>query len=732
MKRYDKLLSKREATNGSRRDFLKMTAASVGGAVLVGFSPETFISASASAANEGVKDVMMNPFVKIEPNGKIIVLIKHLDKGQGIATGLASLVAEELDALPEQIDIEFAPSDEKYNNLFWGVQGTGGSTSIANSFEQYRQAGAAARLLLVKAASRRWNIAVDEIMVSNGTLTSGQLKASFADLAGQIVPEPLPQNIALKAPEDWKFIGKGFPRVDVRFKSNGAIDKFTMDQQSDDCVIATVVRPPKWGAKRRKFNAEAAKQVKGVIAIKAVDESVAVYAQSTWAAIKAKRLIEVEWDFTLAENRSTQEILDEYKTKVSLSGDLVERRGQVDHALSQAAEIVELDYEFPFLAHAPMEPLDTIVLLEDEKATIWTGSQIPTLDQNMAATTLELEADQVTIIPLWAGGSFGRRAVYNSDFVVEAVKVAKAFGKSQPVKTVWTREDDIRGGYYRPLYVHKAKLAFNDSGDLIGWQHHVVGQTITKGTAFGPFFMHEGKDLNVLEGLLHTTYEIPNFSLAVTETTLPIPALWWRSVGHSHTACVIETVVDYAAAKAGKDPVDYRRTMMKNDPRKRGVLDLVVKKSGWYTPLPLGRFRGVAVHKSFDSYVAQVAEISIKDGQVKVEKVWCTVDCGVPVNPDNIKAQIEGGIGYGLGAILRNEITLTNGYVDQDNFDTYNPLRMEDMPDIEVHIVPSSEKPTGIGEPGVPPIGPAVLNAIFAATGSLPTVMPLSKSGLAI
>ncbi len=713
----------------SRRAFLKATAAT-GAGLVVGFA---FAQSGVTPAHAAkTADDLFNPFVKIMPDNTVTVIVKHLDKGQGTATGLATLVADELDASVEQVRVEFAPSDpEVYKNLLFGVQGTGGSTAIANSFMQYREAGAAARAMLVDAAAEDWAVPAAEITVANGLVSHASGKsAPFGDLVAAARGRTAPESVTLKSPEDWVYIGKSFPRVDVPEKSRGAAGMFGMDVQSEDMVVAVLARPPKFGAAPKSFDASQAKKVRGVIDVVSIPQGVAVIAQSTWPAIKARDLLTVEWDDTDAESRSTEEIFAEHRRLAGEPGLVAHAHGDAAAGLEKAAKVVEAVFEFPFLAHAPMEPLDVTIRFDGDSATVWTGSQLQTMDHNVAAAILGLPMDKVEIVTLWAGGSFGRRAIYNAHYVAEAATLAKAWGKSQPIKIVWTREDDIKGGYYRPLAVHKVRAGIGEDGSILGWHHRAAGKSIMIGTPFEQFAVKDGVDHVSVEGLEDATYAIDGFQVEVHNTNTQVPVLWWRSVGHTHTAYAVETMIDKLAREAGRDPVEYRQMLLKDDPRKLGVLNLVAENADWGKPLEDGRYRGVAVHKSFNSYVAQIAEISMADGQVKVEKVWCAVDCGVPVNPDNIVAQMEGGIGFGLGAILRNEVTLTGGEVDQGNFDTYEPLRMTDMPDVEVSIVPSTEAPTGAGEPGTPPIGPAVANAIFAATGEHPTILPFSKRGL--
>jgi isoquinoline 1-oxidoreductase beta subunit len=709
----------------SRRGFLKAVGGA-GAGLVIGLSLLPALGTGAARAASGGT---FSPFVRIGPDGRVTVLIKHLDKGQGIATGLATLVAEELDASVEQMAVEFAPANAQlYANLAFGLQGTGGSTSIANSWTQYRQAGAAARAMLVEAAARAWGVPAADITVSAGQIAhagsgrSGDFSA-FADAAAALSP---PAEPTLKTPDRWVYIGKSFPRLDVPNKSKGAPDTYGMDLHLEDMLVVMVARPPKWGATVKSFDAAEALKVRGVVDVVSGPFGVAVFAEKTWPAKKARDLLIVEWDESQAETRGTAELTAEYTALLDSPG-TVARAAKAEDALAGAARVVEADYLFPYLAHAPMEPLDITILAEEGKATVWTGSQMQTVDQMVAASVLGLTPEKVDIRTLWAGGSFGRRAILDSHYVAEAAMIAKAWGKVQPLKVVWSREDDIRGGYYRPMYMHRVRAGIDANGAIVGWHHRIVGQSIFAGTAMEQYVVHEGVDHSSVEGVVDTTYAIPEMQVELHSPKVGVPVLWWRSVGHTHTAYVMETMIDALAAAAGKDPVAYRLDLVKDDPRKVAVLKLAAEKAGWDRPAPEGRSRGVAVHKSFNTFVAEVAEVSMDNGTVKVERVVCAADCGVVVNPDTVKAQMEGGIGFGLGAVLRNAITLTAGAVDQSNFDGYEPIRMSDMPEVEVHLVASAEAPTGVGEPGVPPIGPAVANAVFKATGKHPRRLPFSN-----
>jgi len=719
-----------EAPKPSRRTFLKLSAGTVGGLVVAMNLPKT----AAAAAGEGS---LTHPLVHIRPDNTVVVLSKHLDMGQGTANGLTLLVADELDAAYEQMAIDFAPSNPQlYANTMFGVQGTGGSTAMANSFIQYRQAGAAAKAMIVAAAARDWGVPASEITISNGVVSHPSGKsATLGEMAGLAAQEEVPAEPALKTPDQWVHIGKSFPRLDVKNKTVGAPETYTIDFQRDGLLVAAVARSPRFGGKVKSFDATEAGKVPGVVKILQIPSGVAVVADSTWPAIKARDLLEIEWDDSGAETRSSDAMIAELKEMTEKPGIKVREDGDVDAALASAAKVIEADYDFPFLAHGTMEPLDIVLNFDGETAEFWFGSQIQTLDHGTAANVLGIGMDKVKINTLWAGGSFGRRAQPDSHPVAEISALAKAMQEAgmapAPVKIVWTREDDMAGGYYRPMSAHRIRVGLDENNDVTAFKYNIAAKSIMKGTAFEPMTIKDGVDHTMTEGVHDTTYAFPMLNMDQAYQETQVPVLWWRSVGHTHTAYVMETMIDRIAKEAGKDPVAYRLEMIKDDPRKVNVLKLAAEKAGWDKPLAEGRFRGVAAHKSFGTYVAEVAEISFRDdGTVKVEKVIAAVDCGIPVNPDNIVAQVEGGIGYGLGAVLRNQVTLVDGVVQETNFDTYEPLRYSDMPEIEVHIVQSTEAPTGIGEPGTPPIGPAIANAIAAAKDEWITSLPFSKAGV--
>ena len=711
----------------SRRTFLQASGGVTAG-LIVGFR----VSDVSAATGDGA----FNPFVQITPDGTVTVLSKHLDKGQGTMSGLASLVAEELDADWSMVRGDHAPSNPSvYNNLHWGeIQGTGGSTGIPNSFMQYRQAGAAARAMLVQAAAQEWGVPADEIVVENGVMSHPSGKsAGFGDFAAAASNETPPADLTLKSPDAFRFIGKAdHRRVDTAAKSRGA-QIYTQDVQLPGMLVALISRPPKFGAVVESYDDSAARAIAGVEDVVQVPQGIAVLAANTWTAMQARDALDITWDDSNAEIRSTDELMTQYRALAEQPGLVAEDAGDADAALAGAQTVVEATFEFPFLAHAPMEPMNAVAVLKPgESLDIWTGSQLPTLDHSIAAGIAGLELAQVNIHTLHAGGSFGRRANPTSDFVNEAVNIAVAINGRAPVKLIWSREDDIRGGYYRPMYVHKIRAGLDDAGNIVGLHHRIVGQSILTGTPFEAFLIRDGIDNTSVEGARELPYTVGAHRLEVHNTDARVPVLWWRAVGSTHTAYVVETMMDRLANAAGEDPVAFRLKHLKNSPREAAVLSLVAEKAGWgETELPADVHRGVAVHKSFGSYVAQVADVRLLDGGgMKVERVVCAIDCGVAVMPDQVAAQMEGGIGYGLGAVLRNQITMVDGEVQEAQFYDYEPLRISDMPHVETHIVPSSVAPTGAGEPGTPPIGPAVANAVFWGTGRELNTLPFSQAGL--
>jgi len=581
----------------SRRTFIKIAAGTGVGLIIgVELRPTPARAATPFAPN---------PFVRIAPDNTVTVLVKHLDKGQGIATGLSTLVAEELDADWRQMRAEFAPADaSKYNNLLFGqVQGTGGSTSIANSFTQYRKAGAIARAMLTAAAAAAWGVPAAEIVVAAGVLShkSGR-SGAFGEFAERAAALDVPKDAPLKDAADFVFIGKSFKRLDTEAKITGA-PIFTQDIHLDGMVTAAIIHPPRFGGVAAKVDASAAQSVKGFLDAKIVPQGVVVYATGTWPAFKAKGLVKVEWDEAKAEKRGTPELIAEYRKLVATPGLVARNEGDVDAALAGAAQTVEAEFAFPYLAHAAMEPMNAVVQFDGDKVKIWTGSQLQTVDQVVAGAIFGMAPAKVEIETRYAGGSFGRRAAPTSDYVAEAATAAKAWGKPDPVKLVWQREDDMKAGYYRPLYVHHVVAGLDAGGNLVAWRHRIAGQSILAGTPFEKALVKDGVDDTSVEGVVDMPYAVANLRAELHSTKVGVPVLWWRSVGHTHTAYVVETMIDQLAAKAGKDPVEFRLALLKDKPRHAGVLKLAAEKAGWSSPPPPGTFRGVAVHESFRTYV---------------------------------------------------------------------------------------------------------------------------------
>ena len=637
----------------------------------------------------------------------------------------------------DQIDAEFAPSNPQvYNNLFFGsFQGTGGSTALANSFMQYRQAGAAAREMLLGAAAKEWGLDAASLSLKDGMISGGGHSADLGEFVNAAASMEAPAEPALKDPSEWTLIGnENITRVDGTSKLDGSA-RFAMDMMLPNQMVVVVIRPPRMGAMVKSFDASGAEGMPGFIraAVLPTNDKVAVFAEHTWAAFQARDEVSVEWDFTNAESRSSEDIKAEMMA--AFEGDaefqLVGDAAGTNAAIDDAATVLEQSFYFPLLAHAPMEPL-TCTIEQDENGivTLHDGCQMPTMPHGGINQILGTPMEKIRINTVFAGGSFGRRANPTMDYQSECILAFAVTDRTRPVKLVWSREDDITGGYYRPAFAHKVRVGLDSDGNIVGWDHRVAGQSILKGTFYEDFAVVDGVDGTSVEGVNDTHYAIPGFSAGLNDVKKATSVLWWRSVGHPHTAYAMETMMDMAAEAAGVDPVEYRLRYLPGDDKDQlrlaGVLKLAAEKAGWGKPAK-GRTQGIAVHKSFNSYVAEVVEVSNEYG-IQVEKVTCAVDCGIAVNPSTIRAQMEGGIGYGIGHAILDEITLENGEVQQSNFPDYEPLRIGGIREIDVHIVPSTEAPTGVGEPGVPPAAVALANAIAKATGTRVTEHPMQNS----
>ncbi len=711
----------------SRREVV-VGAAVVGGALVVGCSPADLMSAGSK-----VEVGAFGPFIRFEPDGFVTVISKHVEFGQGSHAGLAAIVAEELDADWAKVRVEQSPANAKlYGNGALGAQLTGGSSAISNSWEQLRKAGAGARAMFVEAAANRWNVPAGEIVVKDGVLTHASGKsAAFADLSADAAKVTPPQNPPLKDPKAFTLIGTDrVRRKDAQAKVDGTA-RYTQDVHLPDMLTAMVAHPPRFGAKVESFDADAARKVAGVVDVYEIPTGVAVVAKSTWAARLGREALVVRWDEGKAEKRGSKEITAAFRDLATGKGP-AEQKWESFGAKGDAAQAAggsdafEAVYEFPYLAHATMEPMNCVAIVEGNSVKLVHGSQGQTLDQLNAAKIVGTLPGSVEVETLFAGGSFGRRATFNSDYVAECVHVAKKVGGGKPVKLVWTREDDMKAGYYRPLVVHAVRVTLDKDGLPATWRHRIVSQSIMKDSPMPS----KGVDQTAVEGASDSPYlkATPVVDAQVAFPEVGVPVLWWRSVGATHTAFVMEHTIDQLARKAGKDPVEYRRALYAKAGANRhlAALNLALEKAG--PKASAGWTRGVAVHESFGSVVAQVAEVKLVDGEPRVGRVVTAIDCGVAVSPDQIAAQMEGGTCYGLSAALFGQVTLTEGVVDQSNFDTYRVLRFAEAPSVETHIVPSAAPPSGVGEPGTPVIGPATANALLALSGQPTVSLPFVRS----
>jgi isoquinoline 1-oxidoreductase beta subunit len=713
-----------EAATLPRRRFLKL-AGSVG--LALGAFPHLAMGQATGNGQAGsALKLTQQPltFVHIAPDGEVTVVVNRLEFGQGVQTGLSMILAEELDADWSLVRSRHGSNDPAYVDPFFGIHITGGSSSVKNSFAQYRELGARARAMLLGAAAVRWNVDVAALRTEAGSvLGPGGRKLGYGELAEAAMALPVPEKVTLKDAKDFRIIGRPTARLDARAKSSGR-QQFGIDVHLPGQLTAVVARPPVFGARLASLDDSAARAVKGVKAVLRVPldrgaEGVAVIADGYWPAKLGRDALKLQWDTTAVEKVDSARQLAQYRELAARPGP---RHFDADMApLAAAPRQLEAEFVFPYLAHAAMEPLNCTVALADGRAEIWTGSQCPGLDGAAVARVLGIKPEQVAVHVEMAGGGFGRRFSSGSDFVVEACEIAKAAraaGLKVPVRTLWSREDDMRGGYYRPMHLHRARIGFDERGKVLAWDHVIVGQSITTGSVFEQYQVKNGIDATATEGM-REPYALP-MRLTVHHPKLNVPVLWWRSVGSTHTAFVMETLIDEIARSTRQDPVAYRMQLFGDKHvRHRAALQLAVDKSGYgKQPLPAGRAWGVAVHESFSSVVAYVVEASVRDGQPVLHRVTAGVHCNLAVNPRSVEAQIQGAAVMGLSMCLPGSaITLKEGVVEQSNFGDFTVARITDIPALEVHIVPSAEPPTGMGEPGLPPLAPAFANAISLLTG---------------
>lgn len=697
----------------SRRSFLQ-TSLVAGGALVFAFHLPGLGGGRKAMAAMTPNTVKYPPasFIRVEPDGTTVFQINKLEMGQGVNTSMAQILAEEMDCDWSKVRSESAPVDPVFNHTGFGTQMTGGSSALKSSYDQHRLIGATARAMFVQAAAEQWGVPTLGLRTESGFVIGEKGKLSYAELAPRVaqMKEP-PAKVELKDSTRFKIIGKPLERVDAREKVTGKA-QFGLDVQIPGMLYCVVARARVFGSKVRKVKSDAAKAVKGVKRVIELDDRVAVLADNTFSARTGRDALEIEWDTGGREKVTSDAILAQYREAAKTPGAVAENKGKL--ALESARKTLEAEFVFPYLAHACMEPMNCTISYDGAKCEIWSGHQMPTIDRDTAAGLLGLAKEKVEVHTTYAGGSFGRRANKNSDYVVEACRIAKE--AKTPLKVVWTREDDMHGGYYRPFTYHKAWIGLDAHGMPQHWDHRIVGQSVVGDSFFEQMMVKNGVDPTCVEGVAKSAYAVPNRRVTLALQKQSVPVLWWRSVGHTHTAFVMETLIDELAHEAKKDPLAFRRELLKSSPRHVAVLDLLKKHSPWGKAAPKGRAYGLAIQESFDSVVGQVAEVSMKDGQPRVHRVWAAVHCGRVVNPEGARAQVEGGILYGLSAALYGKVPIEGGAAAVSNFHDYPVARMNEAPEVKTFFVDSRDTPTGLGEPGVPPIAPAVANAVFKLT----------------
>ena len=711
----------------NRRSFLQVTTAAAGGLLVSLYLPRITSAQQPPAPKVYPPDA----FIHIATDGKINITVNRLEFGQGVQTSLPMVLADELDADWSQVTAELAPAADVYKDPLFGMQMVGGSGSIAHSFQQYRELGAKTRAMLVAAAADRWQVAANQCRTENSVVYGpNNRSARYAELANDAARKPVPDKVALKNASEFRLIGKPVKRLDSPAKCDGS-QKFGLDLDLPGMKIAVVAHPPVFGARVKTVDDGRARALAGVRDVFEMPlekgTGVAVVADRFWTAKRARDLLKIDWDLTGLERPDTAELRAKYKQLATTTGNVAATRGD-EKALDRIPQPnrIVAEYEFPYLAHAPMEPLNATVNFQGDKAEAWVPSQFQTMDQMIIAQALGLKPDQVTFHTEFAGGGFGRRATTDSHVPKEAAVIAKRF-RDTPIKLIWTREDDVRGGYYRPMHAHRIEIGLGPDGMPSAWRHVIVGQSLLAGTPFA-MMIKNGVDETAVEGTADTSYNIPNFHVSVHHPTVNVPVLWWRSVGHTHNAFVMETLIDELATRARVDPIGYRKKLLKADAKKlHSVLDLLDQKSAWRKNLAAGRAVGISSHESFETAVACAVEVSIENKRPKIHRATVAVNCGLAVNPLSVESQFQGGLGFGvLQLMAQGAITLKDGRVEQRNFDGYTPAYIIDAPSaVDVHIVPSTEAPTGCGEPPVPVISPAVVNALSMLTGKRYRRLPL-------